>query len=76
MGKLRKASDAFGQFVVMYLQSGTFRRLGTERTRVPHIKIVDEYSRYIHPDVELFLSIAAEYRTAGIIATVPRPTGG
>jgi type IV secretory pathway TraG/TraD family ATPase VirD4 len=69
MGKLRKAGDAFGQFVVMHLQSGTFRRPGTERTRVPHVMIVDEYSRYINPDVELFLSIAAEYRTAGIFAT-------
>ncbi|GGG18272.1 type IV secretory system conjugative DNA transfer family protein [Paenibacillus barengoltzii] len=68
MGKLRKAGDAFGQFVVMHLQSGTFRRPGTERTRVPHFMIVDEYSRYINPDVELFLSIAAEYRTAGIFA--------
>jgi hypothetical protein len=69
MGKLRKAGDAFGQFVIMHLQSGTFRRPGTERTRVPHFLIVDEYSRYINPDVELFLSIAAEYRVAGVFAT-------
>lgn len=68
MGKLRKAGDAFGQFVVMHLQSGTFRRPGTERTRIPHFMIVDEYSRYINPDVELFLSIAAEYKTSGIFA--------
>ncbi|WP_240489146.1 type IV secretory system conjugative DNA transfer family protein [Cohnella thermotolerans] len=68
MGKLRKAGDAFGQFVVMHLQSGTFRRPGTERTRIPHFLIVDEYSRYINPDVELFLSIAAEYRVAGVFA--------
>lgn len=69
MGKLRKAGDAFGQFAVMHLQSGTFRRPGTELTRIPHIIVVDEYSRYINPDVELFLSIAAEYRTAGFFAT-------
>ncbi len=68
IGKLRKAGDAFGQFVIMHLQSGTFRRPGTENTRVPHFMIVDEYSRYINPDVELFLSIAAEYKTAGIFA--------
>ncbi|MNB91622.1 AAA-like domain protein [compost metagenome] len=68
MGKLRRAGDAFGQFVVMHLQSGTFRRPGTERTRMPHIIIADEYSRYINPDVELFLSIAAEFKTAGIFA--------
>jgi hypothetical protein len=68
MGKLRKAGDAFGQFVVMHLQSGTFRRPGTERTRIPHFMLVDEFSRYINPDIELFLSIAAEFKTAGIFA--------
>jgi type IV secretory pathway TraG/TraD family ATPase VirD4 len=68
MGRLRKAGDAFGQFVIMHLQSGAFRRPGTEQTRIPHFLIVDEYSRYINPDVELFLSIAAEYKTAGIFA--------
>ena len=69
LGKLKKAGDAFGQFVIMHLQSGTFRREGTERTRTPHFLIVDEYSRYINPDVEMFLSIAASYRVAGIFAT-------
>lgn len=68
MGRLRGAGDAFGQFVIMHLQSGTFRRPGTEKTRIPHYMIIDEYSRYINPDVELFLSIAAEFRTAGIFA--------
>lgn len=69
LGLLRKSGDAFGQFVIMHLQNGTFRRPGTERTRVPHFLIVDEYSRYINPDVEIFLSLAAEYRVAGIFAT-------
>lgn len=69
LGRLRKAGDAFGQFVIMHLQNGTFRRKGTESSRVPHFLIVDEYSRYINPDVEMFLSIAAEYRVAGIFAT-------
>lgn len=69
LGKLRKAGDAFGQFVIMHLQNGTFRRKGTEGTRVPHFLIVDEYSRYINPDIEMFLSIAAEYRVSGIFAT-------
>ncbi|RKJ47311.1 type IV secretory system conjugative DNA transfer family protein, partial [Butyricicoccus sp. 1XD8-22] len=64
LGMLRKSGDAFGQFVIMHLQNGTFRRPGTERTRVPHFLIVDEYSRYINPDVEIFLSLAAEYRVA------------
>jgi hypothetical protein len=69
LGRLRKAGDAFGQFVIMHLQNGTFRRKGTESSRIPHFLIVDEYSRYINPDVEMFLSIAAEYRVAGIFAT-------
>jgi hypothetical protein len=69
LGKLRKAGDAFGQFMIMHLQNGTFRRPGTEDTRIPHFLIVDEYSRYINPDVEIFLSLAAEYRVAGIFAT-------
>ncbi|WP_156136577.1 type IV secretory system conjugative DNA transfer family protein [Bacillus badius] len=69
LGLLRSSGDAFGQFVIMHLQNGTFRRKGTERTRIPHYLIVDEYSRYINPDVEIFLSLAAEYRVAGIFAT-------
>jgi hypothetical protein len=69
LGKLKRAGDAFGKFVIMHLQSGTFRRKGTEWTRTPHFLIVDEYSRYINPDIELFLSIAASYRVAGIFAT-------
>lgn len=69
LGELRKSGDAFGQFIIMHLQNGTFRRPGTERTRVPHFLIVDEYSRYINPDVEIFLSLAAEYRVSGVFAT-------
>lgn len=69
LGMLRSSGDAFGQFVIMHLQNGTFRRKGTESTRIPHFMIVDEYSRYINPDVEIFLSLAAEYRVAGIFAT-------
>lgn len=68
LGMLRSSGDAFGQFVIMHLQNATFRRPGTEDTRVPHFLIVDEYSRYINPDVEIFLSLAAEYRVAGIFA--------
>ncbi|WP_375337639.1 type IV secretory system conjugative DNA transfer family protein [Domibacillus sp. PGB-M46] len=68
LGKLRKAGDAFGQFIIMHLQNGTFRRPGTEQTRIPHFLIVDEYNRFINPDVEMFLSLAAEYRVSGIFA--------
>ncbi len=68
LGRLRRSGDAFGQFMAMHLQSATFRRPGTEKTRVPHYLIIDEKSRYINPDTEKFLSIAAEYRTAAIFA--------
>lgn len=68
LGTLKKAGDAFGMFVNMHLQSATFRRPGTEKTRIPHYMIIDEYSRYINPDVEMFLSVAASYRVAGIFA--------
>lgn len=69
LGMLRTSGDAFGQFLIMHLQNGAFRRPGTEFTRIPHFLIVDEYSRYINPDVEIFLNLAAEYRVAGIFAT-------
>lgn len=68
LGKLRRSGDAFGQFMSMHLQSAAFRRPGTEKTRVPHYLIIDEMSRYINADTEKFLSIAAEYRVAGIFA--------
>lgn len=68
LGKLRRSGDAFGQFMAMHLQAAAFRRPGTERTRIPHYLIIDEMSRYINPDTEKFLSIAAEYRVAAILA--------
>lgn len=68
LGKLGKAGDAFGMFMAMHLQLATFRRRGTEKTRVPHYLIIDEFSRYINPDIERFLSISAEYRVALIAA--------
>ena len=68
LGKLGKSGDAFGMFIAMHVQLATFRRPGTEWTRVPHYLLIDEYSRYINPDVERFLSIAAEYRVALIAA--------
>lgn len=68
LGMLGRSGDAFGMFMAMHLQLATFRRKGTESTRVPHYLIIDEYSRYINPDVERFLSIAAEYRVALIAA--------
>lgn len=66
LGKLRTSGDAFGQFAMMHLQNGAFRRPGTEQTRIPHFLLVDEISRYINPDIEIFLSIAAEFKVAGM----------
>src|SRR5699024_6084499 len=69
LGKLRSSGDAFGQFITMHLQNATFKRPSTEDDSVvPHFMIVDEYSRYINPDVEIFLSLAATYKVAGIFA--------
>ena len=69
LGKLGTSGDVFGQFVIMHLQNGTFNRPGPEESRIPHFMIVDEYSRYINPEIERFLSIARSYRVAGIFAT-------
>lgn len=68
LGRLKKAGDAFGMFVTMHIQSAALRRPGTEKTLTPHFMIVDEYARYINPDVEMFLSVAASSRVAGIFA--------
>lgn len=68
LGLLRTSGDAFGQFVTMHLQNGTFRRKGSERSRMPHFLIIDEYSRYMNPDVEIFLSLAAEYKVSATLA--------
>ncbi|MGJ9458946.1 TraM recognition domain-containing protein [Oceanobacillus sp. CF4.6] len=69
LGTLKKAGDAFGQFLIMHLQNGTFRRPGTEDTRTPHFMFIDEYNRYINPQVEIFLSLAASYKVSGILAS-------
>lgn len=69
LGKLGTSGDAFGQFMIMHLQNGTFNRPGPEKSRIPHFMMVDEYSRYINPEIERFLSIARSYRVAGIFAT-------
>ena len=66
--KLGRSGDSFGQFMAMHLQAAAFSRPGTEKTRVPHYLIIDELSRYINPDIERFLSIAAEFRVACIFA--------
>jgi len=68
LAKLGQSGDAFGQFVAMHAQLATYRRPGSEDERVPHYLIIDEYSRYINPDVEKFLSIAREYKVAGVFA--------
>ncbi|QKY71635.1 type IV secretory system conjugative DNA transfer family protein [Lentibacillus sp. CBA3610] len=69
LGTLKKAGDAFGQFLIMHLQNGTFRRPGTEDTRTPHFMVIDEYKRYINPQVEIFLSLAASYKVSSVLAS-------
>lgn len=67
LGRLGKSGNIFGQFLIMHLQNGTFNRPIGER--IPHFMIVDEYSLYINPEIERFLSVARSYRVAGIFAT-------
>lgn len=69
LGELGPSGDALGQYLIMHLQAGAYRRPGQENTRIPHFLIIDEVARYINPDFERFLSLAAEYRVAGIMAT-------
>lgn len=68
LAELGSAGDAFGQFAMMHLQRAAFRRKGTEATRIPHVLIVDEASRYVNSETEVFLAIGAEYRVAGFFA--------
>ncbi|PTQ51043.1 MAG: conjugation protein, TraG/TraD family, (pXO1-42) [Hydrogenibacillus schlegelii] len=69
LGELGPSGDALGQYLIMHLQAGAYRRPGTEKTRIPHFLIIDEVARYINPDFERFLSLAPEYRVTGILAT-------
>lgn len=69
LGKLGKSGNIFGQFLIMHLQNGTFNRPGPAKDRIPHYMIIDEYSLYINPEIERFLSVARSYRVAGIFAT-------
>ena len=69
LGLLGRSGDAFGQFIMMHLMNGAFKRKGTERTRVPHILIVDEFAQYVNPLVPRFLNIGASFRVAGMFAT-------
>ncbi|WP_197232273.1 TraM recognition domain-containing protein [Lysinibacillus sphaericus] len=69
LGLLGRSGDAFGQFIMMHLMNGAFKRKGTERTRIPHILIVDEFAQYVNPLVPRFLNIGASFRVAGMFAT-------
>lgn len=69
LGALGKSGNIFGQFLIMHLQNGTFNRPGPKENRIPHFMIIDEYSLYINPEIERFLSVARSYRVAGVFAT-------
>jgi type IV secretory pathway TraG/TraD family ATPase VirD4 len=67
MGQLGKLGDAFGSFIIMHFQNAVFRRPGNERTRTPHVLIVDEAPRYINPDIERLLAIGRSFRCACLL---------
>lgn len=68
MGELGKLGDVFGIFVLMNLQNAVFSRPGTEETRRPHYLFVDEFPRYVNPDIERLLAIGRSFRCACIFA--------
>lgn len=69
LGALGKSGNVFGQFLIMHLQNGAFNRPGPAEERIPHFMIVDEYSLYVNPEVERFLSVVRSFKVAGIFAT-------
>jgi hypothetical protein len=68
MGRLGQLGDVLGIFLIMHLQNAVFRRPGTEWTRTPHYLFVDEFARYVNPDIERLLAIGRSFRCACIFA--------
>lgn len=68
MGQLGKLGDVFGQFVTMHFQNAVFRRPGTQTTRPPHALYIDEFPRYLNPDIERLLALGRSYRCAVVLA--------
>ncbi len=57
-------STGFGLFVMLSFINATMRRPGNENTRIPHILMIDELARCLHPDLELEISLARKYRVS------------
>lgn len=68
MGKLKKLGDKFGQFMVQFVMNAIFERPGNEDTRIPHYFIIDEFKRFLNPEIERLTSVGRSYRTACILA--------
>ncbi len=57
-------STGFGLFFVLSFINATMRRGGNENTRIPHVFVVDELARCLHPDFEMLISLARKYRVS------------
>jgi len=68
MGRLGKLGDVFGQFVMMHFQNAVFRRPGTQTSRPAHALYIDEFPRYLNPDIERLLALGRSYRCAVVLA--------
>jgi len=68
MGRLGKLGDVFGQFVMMHFQNAVFRRPGTQMSRPSHALYIDEFPRYLNPDIERLLALGRSYRCAVVLA--------
>lgn len=63
-----KMGGLFGRLLLMSLQDAIFRRPGTERTRKPHVLLVDEAPMFINPRFGELLSMGRSYRVSIALA--------
>ena len=63
-----KMGGLFGRLLLMSLQDAIFRRPGTERTRRPHVLLVDEAPMFINPRFGELLSMGRSYRVSIALA--------
>ncbi len=57
-------STGFGLFFMLSFINATMRRPGNEKTRIPHVFVIDELARCLHPDLESEISLARKYKVA------------
>ena len=63
-----KMGGLFGRLLLMSFQDAIFRRPGVERTRKPHVLLVDEAPMFINPRFGELLSMGRSYRVSTVLA--------